>query len=69
MQENILEVNNLNMHYETISGKVAAVKDITFHVKKGESFGLVGSSAITNLGLQESARAITALCFIPPDNS
>ena len=44
MQENILEVNNLNMHYETISGAVAAVKDITFHVKKGESFGLVGES-------------------------
>ena len=44
MQENILEVNNLNMHYETISGDVAAVKDITFHVKKGESFGLVGES-------------------------
>ena len=44
MQENILEVNNLNMHYETISGEVAAVKDITFHVKKGESFGLVGES-------------------------
>ena len=34
MQENILEVNNLNMHYETISGKVAAVKDITFMLKK-----------------------------------
>ena len=44
MQENILEVNNLNMHYETVSGDVAAVKDITFHVKKGESFGLVGES-------------------------
>ena len=44
MQNNILEVNNLNMHYETISGEVAAVKDITFHVKKGESFGLVGES-------------------------
>ena len=44
MEENILEVNNLNMHYETISGDVAAVKDITFHVKKGESFGLVGES-------------------------
>jgi len=44
MQENILEVSNLNMHYETIGGEVAAVKDITFHVKKGESFGLVGES-------------------------
>ena len=44
MQENILEVNNLNMHYETIAGDVDAVKDITFHVKKGESFGLVGES-------------------------
>ena len=44
MHENILEVNNLNMHYETIDGDVAAVKDITFHVKKGESFGLVGES-------------------------
>ena len=44
MQENILEVTNLNMHYETIGGEVAAVKDITFHVKKGESFGLVGES-------------------------
>ena len=32
------------MHYETISGEVVAVKDITFHVKKGESFGLVGES-------------------------
>ena len=29
MQENILEVNNLNMHYETISGDVAAVKAAT----------------------------------------
>ena len=56
MQENILEVNNLNMHYETLGGEVAAVKDITFHVKKGESFGLVGES-----GCGKSVSALSIL--------
>ena len=44
MEKNILEVKNLNMQYQTIDGDVAAVKDITFNVRQGESFGLVGES-------------------------
>ena len=32
------------MHYETLDGDVDAVKDITFNVKAGESFGIVGES-------------------------
>ena len=50
MQENILEVNNLNMHYETIGGEVAAVALQVFdHVREGrrDALRLVQLFAVT----------------------
>ena len=41
---NILEVKNLNMSYRTIDGAVEAAIDVSFTVKEGESFGIVGES-------------------------
>ena len=44
MAKDVLVVKDLNMHYETLSGDVSAVKNVSFTVKEGESFGLVGES-------------------------
>ena len=44
MSKEVLVVKDLNMHYETLSGDVSAVKNGSFTLKEGESFGLVGES-------------------------
>ena len=67
MPKEILKVENLNMHYETLTGNVDAVKDISFTVFEGQSFGLVGESgcgktsvAMSLLQLQADNAKITS---------
>ena len=63
MSEYALEVKNLSMHYDTLDGSVDAVKNISFNVKSGESFGLVGES-----GCGKTSVAMTLL-QLQPENS
>ena len=63
MTEYALEVKNLSMHYDTLDGNVDAVKNISFNVKSGESFGLVGES-----GCGKTSVAMTLL-QLQPENS
>lgn len=45
MHDKILQINELRKYFHMGKGKVLqAVNDVTFHVNKGETFGLVGES-------------------------
>lgn len=55
---NMLEVNGLNVWFGKHRDRVDAVKDATFSVEAGESFGLVGESGS---GKSTILRAITGL--------
>jgi peptide/nickel transport system ATP-binding protein len=63
MSEILLEVKNLSMHYDTLEGDVEAVKNVSFNVNSGESFGLVGES-----GCGKTSVAMTLL-QLQPENS
>ncbi len=67
MQETnkILEVKNLIHTYDTGSLKVNAVNDISFHIKEGETFGLVGESGC---GKTTTGRMIVKLLDITSGN-
>ncbi len=56
----ILQVENLKMHYRTKRETVRAVEDVTFQVKEGETFGLVGES-----GCGKSATCRTIARLLP----
>lgn len=44
MSENLLEVKNLNVSFQTRRGIVRAVNNLSLSVKKGETLGIVGES-------------------------
>ena len=62
---NLVEVDHLKVHFpiltgifQTESGRVRAVDDITFEIRKGETFGLVGESGC---GKSTTGRAVIRL--------
>lgn len=58
MSENMLNVENLVIHYETDEEVVEAVNNISFNLKKGEVLGLVGE---TGAGKTTTALGIMGL--------
>lgn len=61
--ENILEIKNLQVQYQTSEETVKAVNGISFSLKKGEAIGLVGE---TGAGKTTTALSIMQLIPNPP---
>lgn len=55
---NMLNLKNLNVWFDTDQGRFDAVKNVSFSINKGESFGLVGESGS---GKSTILKAITGL--------
>ena len=60
MEQNLLEVKNLRVHYVTDTGDVQAVNGVDLHLKKGEVLGLVGET-----GAGKTTVALSAMQLVP----
>ncbi len=57
----ILRVNHLQLSFRTDSGTVAAVRDISFSLERGQTLGIVGES-----GSGKSGTALAIMGLLPP---
>lgn len=60
MSKKLLEVSDLKTHFFTDDGVVKAVDGVSFSIKEGETFGLVGES-----GCGKSVTALSIIRLIP----
>lgn len=63
MSENLIDVKNFEIAYETDDGVVRALNGVSIHLKEGETLGLVGE---TGAGKTTLARGIMRLVPMPP---
>lgn len=60
MTETLLSINKLKTYFYTNEGVVPAVDDVSFHINRGETLGLVGES-----GCGKSVTSLSVLRLIP----
>ena len=62
MTERLISIKNLSVQYKTDLETVYAVNDVTFSLKKGETFGLVGET-----GAGKTTTALTIMRLLPAE--
>jgi peptide/nickel transport system ATP-binding protein len=62
--ESILEVKNLKTRFKTDHGLVSVVDGVDFHIRSGETLGVVGES-----GCGKSVTSLSLMRLLPPNGS
>ena len=60
MSKNLIEVENLEVVFQTSGGSLTAVSDVSFKMKAGETLGIVGES-----GSGKSVVSLSIMGLIP----
>ncbi|CVI63393.1 MULTISPECIES: ABC transporter ATP-binding protein [Agrobacterium] len=63
MADRLLDVRNLSVEFHTANGVVHAVKDVSYHIDRGETLAILGESGS---GKSVSSSAIMNLIDMPP---
>ncbi|MFO1165831.1 MAG: ABC transporter ATP-binding protein [Paracoccus sp. (in: a-proteobacteria)] len=63
MAEHLLEIRNLSVEFHTAAGTVKAVRDVSWHLDRGETLAILGESGS---GKSVSSSAIMNLIDMPP---
>ncbi len=58
----ILDIQNLNVYYNTFDGKFSAVRDVSFSLERTESLGIIGES-----GCGKSTTAFSVMRYLAPN--
>ena len=51
MAGHLLEVRNLSVRFHTVRGSVDAVKNVSWHVDRGETLAILGEVGLRQVGL------------------
>ncbi len=62
MADHLLEVRNLSVEFHTVNGVVKAVRDISYHLDRGETLAILGESGS---GKSVSSSAVMNLIDMP----